>query len=181
MHNLALAGLAFVFSLAVLIAGGHLMNRATNHSIVASALQGAGLKALNVRFAHYGTEDAAKVWSVISKTDGGLKAERAFLKLDLFFPVLYGGALAFSLLAVLFALGASPQGVWFLTPVAVAVLADWTENSIHLRQLKTFDGTAASLDAGLIQLASVATGIKLVFVILSLLLIPLLPLLLRRA
>lgn len=171
------AVLAFLFSLAVLVTGGQLMTRASGHGIVAAALKKADLTALNLRLVPYGAHEAAEVWTVISDTQGGLASERAFLRLDLLFPLLYGGALALSIMAVLYALGA--PSIWWLTPVVVAAIADWTENTIHLRQLNVFDGSASSLDAGLMTIAGYATPLKLICVALSLMLIPLLPWILR--
>ena len=132
---------------------------------------------LNERLIPYDAEETARVWNVIDGTPGGREAERAFLRLDLIFPIFYGGALTLSVLMLARVLGAN--GLPWLTPVVIGVVADWTENTIHLRQFGAFDGAAASLDAGLIQLAGYATAVKLVFVVLSLLLILALPWFLR--
>jgi hypothetical protein len=90
--------------------------------------------------------------------------ERYFLELDLIFPFLYGGALAGSLLMVWSALGRPFTPAYLLAPVAITMIADWTENIVQLGQLRLFaEGGAGALNAQSIQLASAATILKLMF------------------
>lgn len=93
-----------------------------------------------------------------------LTAERKFLEMDLIFPFIYGGALAISLLLTWHLLGRPFSPLWIIAPLALMALADWTENLIHLSQLKRFvlHGESA-LESSLIQIASLATCIKLLF------------------
>jgi hypothetical protein len=100
---------------------------------------------------HWGAMDAA-----------ALRLERRFLLLDLVFPLLYGGALVVSLLLAWDALGRSFYPLWVVLPVVAGMLADWTENVVHLCQLRRFVASGASgLQAGWIQVASAATILKL--------------------
>jgi hypothetical protein len=95
--------------------------------------------------------------------DGGaLHSERRFLQLDLVFPLLYGAALAFSLIMAWEALGRQFNPAWVLAPVLITVLSDWAENILQLRQLEYYlTGGDTSLQAGLIRAASIATLLKL--------------------
>jgi hypothetical protein len=102
-------------------------------------------------------------WAVLKET-ALLRAEQRFLELDLIFPFFYGAALATSLLIAWAALDRPFSPARLIAPVAITVLADWTENLVQLRQLSRYiDGGEAALQSGWIQLASVATVIKLVF------------------
>ena len=91
-------------------------------------------------------------------------SERRFLQLDLVFPFLYGGALAFSLIMAWDALGRRFNLAWVLAPVLITVLSDLTENLLQLRQLGHYlnDG-GTMLQAGWVRVASVATLLKLLF------------------
>jgi hypothetical protein len=59
---------------------------------------------------------------------------------------------------------------WFLVPLAGAVVADWTENLLHLQQLRDFVSNEP-IHANLIGVASAATILKLVCLAISALLI----------
>lgn len=97
-------------------------------------------------------------------------SEQHFLKIDLFFPVFYGAALVTSLLMVWEMLGRPFSPAWILAPVAITAVADWTENLVQLAQLARFTNDKP-LQASWIQLASLATILKLVFFTLSSMLI----------
>lgn len=88
------------------------------------------------------------------------------------FPFFYGAALATSLLILWALLGRSFNPGWVLAPVVITLLADWTENLVLLVQLRRYaESGARGLNAGWIQVASVATILKLVFFVASSLLI----------
>jgi hypothetical protein len=103
-------------------------------------------------------------WGALDDTARG--AEERFLELDLVFPFLYGAALAASLLMAWTTLSKPFSPVWLITPVAITLLADWTENLVQLGQLRRYaDGGKAALQASWIQIASIATVLKLSFFI----------------
>jgi hypothetical protein len=119
-------------------------------------------KPLNQRLCGY---DAAAVgchWGALDET--ALRNERRFLRLDLVFPFLYGAALVACLWMAWAALGRPSPPAWLLAPVAVTVLADWTENLVQLAQLRRYvESGTAGLQPGWIQVASTATVLKLLF------------------
>lgn len=133
-------------------------------AIVMQTLSGRTLgdrEPLNQRVRGYDAAAVKRHWEIL-KNDEVLEAEQCFLELDLAFPLLYGGALAASLLIAWKALGLPFGRAWLIAPVAITILSDWTENLIQLGQLRRFiDGKA--LQASLIQIASVATILKLLF------------------
>lgn len=117
---------------------------------------------LNMRLQGYGTTDVAQLWGVLDRR--ALDSERRFLQLDLLFPLFYGGAFLVALLRVWKDLGNAFSRVWLIAPVAITVLADWTENLIHLAQLRSYrEQGKEGLQAGWIQIASAATTTKIVF------------------
>ncbi len=123
---------------------------------------------LNFRFAGYDAPAATAYWGWLGPA--GRDAERRFLKADLVFPVVYGGALFAGLAFAWAGLGRASRPAWLMMPVAMTVLADWTENAVHLSQLAAFVHGAA-VDPGWIQIASIATSTKMAFFTLSSLMI----------
>lgn len=108
----------------------------------------------------YDVDAVKRHW--VALDDGAKYSERRFLQLDLVFPLLYGAALAFSLIMAWDALGRRFNPAWVLAPVLITVLADWAENILQLRQFGYFlTGGGTSLQAGWIRAASVATLLKL--------------------
>ena len=99
-------------------------------------------------------------WGALDNT--ALRLERRFLELDLVFPFLYGAALSASSLMAWATLGRPFRPAWLMAPVAVTVLADWTENLVQLGQLRRYteDGEAG-LQPGWIRIASAATILKM--------------------
>jgi hypothetical protein len=114
---------------------------------------------LNFRVAGYDANDASAYWTWLGP-DGRL-AERRFLEADMVFPFLYGGTILASLLLAWAWTGRPINVAWCVAPVAITVVADWIENTVHWQQLKQFM-QQAPVDAGWIQLASAATSVKLV-------------------
>jgi hypothetical protein len=112
---------------------------------------------LNFRRGGYDAAEATAYWTWLGEP--GRAAELRFLKVDLVFPLGYGAALLASLLIAWSALGLRFHRAWLALPVVIAVVADWVENAIHLRQLQAFMQGAA-IDAGAIDLASRATTVK---------------------
>jgi len=123
---------------------------------------------LNFRIAGYDAADASAYWNWLGPA--GREAERNFLEADMVFPFVYGGTILASLLLAWAWLGRPVSPLWLVAPVAITVLADWTENLVHWQQLKQF-GAGAPVDAGWIQVASIATSTKLVFFWISALLL----------
>lgn len=91
---------------------------------------------LNLRWFCYGTEAVKAYWSWLKPA--GRQAEDTFLTLNLLFPFLYGGALAVSVRWVWMATGRPFHPAWILTPLAIVIVADWTEHLIQLAQLRYY-------------------------------------------
>jgi hypothetical protein len=112
------------------------------------------------RFA-YDVSDVRRYWDALGPR--GIVAERRFLQYDLAFPLVYGGALAASLVWL------SGRAGWSagiaLAPVIVGMIGDWTENLFQLAQLRVYETDGIGrVSAGAIRIASLATATKLVFV-----------------
>jgi hypothetical protein len=145
---------------------GLVMIVASGHTYVTKQLKERAAPAhrtqLNMRLQGYGRTDVAQLWGLLDRR--ALDRERRFLQLDLLFPLFYGGAFLAALLRVWRDLGKAFSRVWLIAPVAITVLADWTENLIHLAQLRSYlEKGREGLQAGWIQIASVATTAKILF------------------
>lgn len=152
------AGLFFV--------AGYAMSHYTGRDqFVSNAVQAVPL---NFRMGGYGVADAIAYWNWLGPE--GRLSEQRFLKVDLFFPLLYGGSLLVSLLLTWRWLGRPFGRFWLIAPVVITVLTDWIENLVHLRQLRRyFQGER--VESGWIQVASTATSVKIVFFFVSCLLL----------
>jgi hypothetical protein len=149
---------------AVFFGGVAIMKKVTHHQEAekraCSASNPSDRKPLDQRFG-YDAGAVDRYWGAI---DGALPAEQHFLEVDLVFPFLYGGALAASLLLAWSTLSRPFSPAWLIAPVAITVLADWTENLVQLAQLRRYSaGGAHALQAGWIRVASAATSLKLSF------------------
>ncbi|MDA4846150.1 hypothetical protein [Hoeflea poritis] len=172
LRNVVLAGLLLGSGLVISLAGISFMKTASGYAVVESAIEQSAdiCSPLYARLTGYGEAKAEAVWQVIADTPGGPEAERAFLQWDLLFPLLYGGVLAIIMLVMIRTVGAGRHRAALLAPVALAVIADWTENLIHLRQFARFlagDG----ISGWAIGLASAATSVKFLMILASLALI----------
>jgi hypothetical protein len=157
---------------AVFVAGLAIMEKVTDHQEVekqaCSAPDPCDRKPLDQRLG-YDTGAVDRYWRAVGVA---LPLEQRFLEADLIFPFFYGGALAASLLLAWSALGRPFNPAWIMAPVAITVLADWTENLVQLAQLRRyFAGGAPALQAAWIRVASTATTLKLSFFIASSLLL----------
>jgi hypothetical protein len=123
---------------------------------------------LYLRFKGYGQKAATAYWTWLS--NDGRVAEQRFLEADLVFPFFYGGAMLISLLLAWVWLERPFDPTWLVMPVAVTVLADWIENLVQLLQLGHFV-RSEPLHGNWIQVASIATTTKCVFLGASTLLI----------
>ncbi|MBC7773408.1 MAG: hypothetical protein H7210_13005, partial [Pyrinomonadaceae bacterium] len=121
-----------------------------------------GQTPLNMRWFGYDAKSVSGYWGALESAERS--AEQRFLKLDLLFPVFYGGALAFSLVTASAMLGKPAHAGWVIAPVVVTVVADWVENLVQLNQLRNYiERGEEGLVAGWIKLASTATIVKLIF------------------
>ena len=156
--------LLIALPIAVVLGGGQLMNKISGRFKVACQTP------LFLRW-KYKESDVKDYWGALKKINtNALENEKRFLKLDLFFPFFYGGAFVISLTALWLMLDKPIALIWLITPAVVAMVADWTENLIQLRQIQLFiDG--ASLQADRIQISSIATAFKILFIVLSMLLL----------
>jgi hypothetical protein len=119
-------------------------------------------KPLNQRLYGYRVKDVREYWGSLNPQQLG--DEEKALQKDLFFPVAYAGALAVSsFLADRYCSSADPGWRVFLFPVT-ALVSDWAENLIQLRELARFRA-GDSLESGPIHVASVATTLKLLSIL----------------
>ena len=110
---------------------------------------------------HYDADAVSRYWKPLKDDLTARAAEQRLLELDLVFPFPYGGALAAGLLLVWAGLGRRFAPAWVMAPVAVGMVADWTENLVQLSQLRRYTAGEA-LDGGWIALAGAATLVKIV-------------------
>lgn len=159
--NRWIKALIFIGFPALVFGGGLLLMNQLGRSTLA-----AGEKPLYVRNG-YNAQDAKEYWDALDQA-GTLPVESGLLKLDLFFPLLYGAALLISVLAAWSALGQPRYWNLAVIPIWLAVLADWTENSLLLYLLNRYiNGTAAAPNVDLVQIASTATMLKFICILLS--------------
>lgn len=115
---------------------------------------------LNRRLIGYNAEALARHWKALDST--ALRDERRALEIDLVFPLVYGAAFLTSFLLAWVTIG-RPFHFWrLMAPIVITIVADWTENSFLLGQLREFmDG--APLSGFSVHLASIGTTVKLIF------------------
>lgn len=123
---------------------------------------------LNARLHGYTPTEATTYWQWLG-TEGQL-AERRFLKADMIFPLAYGGAMLVSILFAWAALGRRFNPTLIVAPPVIAVIADWIENLVHLRQLQNFM-QSEPVQSSWIQVSSIATSAKWIFILVSVFLI----------
>jgi hypothetical protein len=150
---------------AIITGGDYLMGKLSGRQQLTQRLSRAkpeDKRGLGLRILGYDLEAVSRRWGMLDPSTRAV--ERRGLEIDLIFPFLYGGTLAAALLLVWAALGRPFPPVWLVSPVAITMLADWTENLVQLGQLSRFDASGqAGLQPGWIQIASAATMTKLVF------------------
>jgi hypothetical protein len=118
---------------------------------------------LNFRALGYDAGSASAYWAWLGPE--GRAAERRFLIADLAFPVLYSASMVLSLLIAWKGLRRRVNPRLLALPLAT-VLADWTENTVHLLQLPVFEAGSA-VDAAMIRAGSFATSAKIILFWLS--------------
>lgn len=177
MNSPLRAGLAVALPFAVLILGSLLMLWASGRAVVTERLkslpQADDRKPISQRLGGYDATAIGRQWSIFQPKDASdstaleaRQSEELFLKLDLAFPLLYGAGLWSSLLLLWSALGKPFSAAWLAFPVIVTVVSDWIENLVQIDQLHRFaEGGAGSLQNGWIQVASVATTMKWIFLL----------------
>jgi hypothetical protein len=153
--------------LVVFVIGAWIMSKMANREYVTRRLGEVvapeDAKPLNQRFG-YDLAVVERHWGGLDET--ARASEKRFLELDLVFPFLYGAALAASLLMAWASLGRPFNAAWLITSVAITLIADWTENLVQLSQLRRYVNGIA-LESGWIQIASIATILKLSFFVCS--------------
>ncbi len=152
-----------VAPVSVIVGGGALMKACTGYAEVERQLAKSGKKAdaqgLYARFGGYSAGEVATHWGLLEDT--GFAIERRFQQADLLYPLYYGGALATALLLGRRRAGLSLAPLGVVSPVLSAMLADWAENLVQLRQLDLFEhGGAVALEANWVAVASAATSLK---------------------
>jgi len=156
--NLVKVVIALAFPTVVFVVFNRFQEARSGRDVTLAHMQPV-VKPLNMRL-HYNVDDAVRFWGALG--DNGRRAEEAYLKLDLTFPLIYGGALMISLGWLLMASGTTWRPWLVMLPVVVGMIGDWTENLIQLDQLPRYMPSGPSgLDAGAILQSSVATDIKL--------------------
>lgn len=149
---------------AILIVGGAWMNFTSQRYVVPGTL--------NTRLQGYGLEEVNFVRYEVNKFKNGFAEEGHFLRLDFLFPCVYGIAIAASLATLWNKLGQPFRIVWLFMPLAFAIVGDWTENYFQLTYL--FASVAQDPPAHAVRIASFATQVKLVGLLVSLAMVPLL-------
>jgi len=124
---------------------------------------------LHSRYKGYSQKEAENYWIWLRARDA-IDTEKRFLKADLLYPFFYTGSMIASLFLAWVWLDRPFNSLVFLIPVAIMVLADWTENLMQLRELHHFV-RGESLNPTSIQTASIATITKCVFLVISFLMI----------
>ncbi len=156
----------FLFPIFAFLVAGYAIELVTNRSIAIKNLPDGMPKTLNMRPLGYDKTTFTNFYKALN--EDGRKVEQLFLELDLIFPFLYGGALAASLLLVWIMLEKPFSPAWFLVPVAIILIADWTENLIHLGQIGKFiNAGTTGLSSFWIGIASFATVLKIWTIIAS--------------
>src|ERR1700681_4151246 len=153
---------------AVFASGAYLIAKLSDRQYVAHQLEKLkdDKQPLGLRIYGYNAGAVARHWGALN--DKALGFERRSLEIDLLFPFFYGAAFAGVLLCAWAALGRPFQPAWLMAPVLVGVVADWIENLIQLGQLRLFSAShEAGSQPGWIQIASVATSLKLALFFLS--------------
>jgi hypothetical protein len=118
-------------------------------------------KPLYIRIQGYDADAVAHHWGALHGDQRALRSQRLFLQLDLFFPLFYGGALAVSLWRVWTVMDEKFSLTWLFAPLVLTMVADWTENLTQLSQLRRFvEVGKTGLQPEWIQIASIATTIK---------------------
>jgi hypothetical protein len=146
--------------LVVFVGGGYLMQRLSDPSKVREKINEKNdYTGLGLRCTGYNLGEVKTYWEALSDNPEALAADRRMLEIDLLFPFFYGAAFAVTLLFAWAELVRPFHPVWILAPLFIEVVADWIENLIQLKQLKLFTSNQA-LQAGWIQIASLATIVK---------------------
>lgn len=158
MTRITLISIALIaFPTIVSLFGGWLMLEVSGRERL-EAPAAKEIKPLQQRPFGYTDAEAQTYWNALGPA--GQHAELRLLKMDLLFVLLYGGAIAFATVMAWTLLETRFSAFWFLIPIFIVMVADWSETSLHLNQLGRFaDGGA--LDAGTIRLASSFTIAKL--------------------
>jgi len=146
----------------VFLGGGYLMLKLSEHEQVTQQQRdkieaAKDRKGLGLRSTGYDLAAVKTFWGALDPK--ALAAERRMLELDLLFPFFYGSAFAAVLLCAWVGLGRPFSPAWIMAPVIINVVADWTENLTQLSQLQLFP----ALQPGWIQIASLATIVKITF------------------
>jgi hypothetical protein len=148
---------------AVFSAGAFLMSQVSDGDYIEQRLQQLpdykDRMPLNQRSFGYDAKAVSRHWSAFDST--ALDDQRRALEVDLVFPLLYGAAFLTTFLLGWVTLGRPFHFCWLIAPVAITILADWTENSFQLGQLQNFGRTP--LSESCIRLASAGTIVKLLF------------------
>jgi hypothetical protein len=159
--------IAIAIPVIVFIAPAYLMMNLTGRDQYPQTEAAASVP-LNFRPMGYNSDSASEYWAWLGPQ--GRLAERRFLVADLAFPLAYGASLVVGLL-ISWVGARKPIGVgWLVAPVVVTIVADWTENLVHLAQLSHFESIAV-VDGTWMHVASAATSIKIVAYSLSAVLI----------
>ena len=173
MGTLIVRAIVLVFLPGVVFLGGaYLMQSLGDPSQLRETVQKEKhLKGLGLRCTGYDVPAVKTYWGALHEKDKRMDVEQRMLEIDLLFPFFYGAAFAAALLCAWVGLDRPFHPVWILAPLFVEVVADWIENLIQLGQLRLFVGNEAALQPGWIQIASIATIVKVWLFYLSYLLV----------
>jgi hypothetical protein len=157
--NVVKALVALLFPTIVFLVFAARQSAHSGRDVALTHVNPADAKPLNTRL-HYTVNDVDYFWRALGK-DGRL-AEQRFLKEDLTFPLIYGGALMLSLRWLLWATELSWSPWLVMLPILLGMIGDWIENTIQLDQLRHYiDAGRKGLDPAAILRSSLATDLKL--------------------
>lgn len=157
MRSLLTALFILLLPVVVFVGGAVLMEIVSGRA----AIKEPEIGRLGLRFTGYGTKHITTYWEQMKANgDTNLQAERRFLQLDLLFAPLYCSAIAFSLYLAWMKFGDQFSLWWLILPIAIALLADWTENYFQLDLVANYIAADSSVDDNYVRVASTATIAK---------------------
>jgi hypothetical protein len=169
-HPVVRAIILLLLPAAVLFGGSWLISKETGRDRVLQALKTLPARAdrtpLGLRWRPYDADSVHRHWTPM-KEHGVLGVEKQVFQLDLVLPVFLAAAFLFSLVLAWKARGWNFPIGYLVVPAILMLLADWTENNRLLGQIDLM-AAGQALQADQIRIASVATRIKILMVILML-------------
>ena len=151
----------FLLPFLAFLAGAYGVNILCGVKLNLVALLKQNPKPLYARFCGYDKDSALLYWKSI-RGKGQIAELNCFLLSDLALPLVYGSAFGFSIWTFWSSLDEPLSLYWLFLPLLVTMVADWTENTIQLLQLRRFVNSGKDkVQSMSIRIASLATTLKL--------------------